>query len=132
FSPDGRTLAAGVQTGAIRFWDTATWEERASLPVHNRGVQALAFSPDGRFLASGGVDSIVAVGPDGRTLGSGEERTVTLVDAATNQVKYVFRNVGTVVDLAFSPDGRTLAAICSAKHPPVRLSAPPTTQSPPP
>jgi WD40 repeat protein len=51
FSPDGNILAAGSQEG-IKLWDVATWRELRTLPGHKYGVFSLAFSPDGRTMAS--------------------------------------------------------------------------------
>lgn len=50
-SPDGRLLASG-SGGAIWLWDTATGHELRVLLGHSHDVIALAFSPDGRSLAS--------------------------------------------------------------------------------
>jgi WD40 repeat protein len=56
FAPDGKTLAAGGgdwdQPGEIKLWDTAKWQERATLK-HDGEVLCLAFAPDGKTLAAG-------------------------------------------------------------------------------
>jgi WD40 repeat protein len=54
-SVDGR-LAAGTADGTIRLWDVRTENECAALRGHLQAVAALAFSPDGKMLASGGRD----------------------------------------------------------------------------
>lgn len=54
FSPDGQRLAVGETTGRIRLLDwRAGREELLQGPREGLGVSALAFSPDGRLLASG-------------------------------------------------------------------------------
>jgi WD40 repeat protein len=69
FSPDGRTLA--LAGDAVRLWEVATGQLRATLIGHARWdvascrlsytgpVSALAFSRDGRCLASGGIDTTI-------------------------------------------------------------------------
>jgi WD40 repeat protein len=52
FSVDGRRLATGSE-GAVNIWD---WRNRKSLnvlPGHDERTISVAFSPDGRLLASG-------------------------------------------------------------------------------
>jgi WD40 repeat protein len=61
FSPEGGTLAIANTLAAgkrydnpIRLWDTASGHDAGELAGHSNGIEALAFSPDGRLLASGG------------------------------------------------------------------------------
>jgi WD40 repeat protein len=69
FSPDLRHFAVVDPTGTrdallsehypIALWDTAAGKERRRLPGHVLPVDALAFSADGKILASGGWDTSV-------------------------------------------------------------------------
>jgi len=54
YCPDGKLIATGSKDRSIKFFDTETGRERASLVGHHDRVTALAFSPDARTLASGG------------------------------------------------------------------------------
>jgi WD40 repeat protein len=62
FSPDGKMLVGGQsiqdkgKPNLIRKWDTATGNELPSLPGHERQIEGLAFSEDGRQLVSVGVE----------------------------------------------------------------------------
>src|SRR5262249_28882004 len=54
-----RLLASAGTDGVITFWDLGKNEQAARLRAANRDVLSLAFSPEGRFLVSGGLDETV-------------------------------------------------------------------------
>ena len=60
FSPDGRRVAS-TGGGTIKLWDVEAGKLHAALPSPNVQVFALAFSPDGRTLVSGGSDHLVHI-----------------------------------------------------------------------
>lgn len=59
-SQDNQTVAAAAGN-VIVMWEVLTGKELGRLTGHERNVLALAFSPDGRFLASGGLGGMLRV-----------------------------------------------------------------------
>ena len=96
FSPDGRTLAAGLLNGRIRLWDVAS-QGPVGRPLGGESTEvvSLAFSRDGTHLASGDIAGEIALWDvaRGRRLRGGLQG-----------------HRGEVIDLAFAADARTLAS----------------------
>jgi WD40 repeat protein/transcriptional regulator with XRE-family HTH domain len=136
-SESGQYLAAANWRGEVRVWE---WEREAgqrlhqAWQAHSAGGSALAFSPVGRQLFSGGWDStvklwdvesgmllwtgwhagsinMVAFAPDGRLLASGGDDTLVQVwdSRSGTLVQRLAGQGGSVYSLTWSPDGRLLA-----------------------
>jgi WD40 repeat protein len=59
WSPDGRTLAVGDRK--IQLFEVATGKLRREFVGHQGAIRSLAFSPNGRLLASGSADTTVLI-----------------------------------------------------------------------
>jgi WD40 repeat protein len=90
-SPDGKSFLTGHDNDqALRLGDVQTGKEIAAFVGHTAGIQAVAFSPDGKQVLSGGKD-----------------QTIRLWDVATRRELRSFANVAdTTRALAFSSDGK--------------------------
>ena len=153
YSPDGTRLAVAsnigiwiydAQTGKELNLFTGHGQEEGSFPPGGNGVSgvysvlSVSFSPDGKTLASAGVDgsirlwdvrtgdtlstleghtswvNSVAFSPDGKTLASGSsDSTIRLWDVRIGDTILILRERGgprRFSSVAFSPDGKTLAS----------------------
>ena len=137
FSSDGQLLASASLDGFVRLWPVFSERKRTSLK-HSGWVESVAFSPNGKTLASGGGDDegfvtlwdvlhnrrintlsghrgiveSVAFSPDGQLLASASrDKTIKLWDIDGQHVRNVPTEHSSVVHaVAFSPDGDTLAS----------------------
>ena len=128
FSPDGKQLAAasGYLNQGVVVWDAAAGTKIRTLAG---GSGRVAYSPDGKFVATGGgkvelwnptsgapireldATDVLAFSPDGRMLAAtGQDKAVRLYDPATgNPIRTL---TGVYADqLAFSPDGTHVAVV---------------------
>jgi WD40 repeat protein len=138
FAPNGSTFATADEDGTIRLWDARTYQQLGGpIETHDQVLEDVAFSPNGKMLAVGGLDgplsmwsvathkelgdpitatNVVSVtfSPNGQILATGDnQRVVRLWSVRTH------RQLGDplttlakeVTEVAFSPDGRTLATL---------------------
>jgi WD40 repeat protein len=95
-APDGRTAAIGTgEDGNLRVMDLATGQVQTPLEGHTRRVDSLAYSADGRQLASASMDGHVIVWEPG----SRKRRVCE------------WKLPGAVVQVAFASDGRHLVTV---------------------
>jgi RNA polymerase sigma factor (sigma-70 family) len=108
FSPDGKLLATSTWEQAVEgprsfkgmdtlhLWELATGNEVLTIPIKEQSddiIYGLAFSPDGKVLASG------------------RSTAIQLWDVATGKELFRYSGHGVIVgSLVFSPDGKALAS----------------------
>lgn len=96
--PASRTykrLASVSEDQTVKIWDLEKRKEVITLKGHDRSVQCVAASPDGALLATGSWDE-----------------TIRMWDLSFEKEAVVLngRRAGPIISLAFSPDGKSLAA----------------------
>jgi WD40 repeat protein len=92
---DGRCLASADASSMVQIWDTGTGRQLASLSTAMRNIQALGWSPDGRYLA--------VAGPGQPTIGIWDTRTF-------KQSASLESHTQGVVSLTWAPDSQRLAS----------------------
>jgi WD40 repeat protein/serine/threonine protein kinase/tetratricopeptide (TPR) repeat protein len=137
FSPNSQQIAGGCKYPRhVKLWNARTGAEIRTIEGHTSDLQTVAFSPDGKRLASAGWDNKIKVwdlasgkgpvtidrhsgvvhqvsfSPDGRFVASASwDGTVGLWDSSSGTEVRTFRgHTGLVHSVAFSPDGERLAS----------------------
>jgi WD40 repeat protein/cell division protein FtsL len=96
-SPDGKLFAMSSHLGYARVWETADWQEAATLRGFKLGTQSVAFSPDGNRLAAGA---------------GAPEAALHLWDVISWQDVLTLSAEGSIFSSTqFSPDGNTLGTM---------------------
>jgi WD40 repeat protein len=147
WSPDGGTLAVGTEDGKIHFVDPATGTTSKSVEAHEAPVSELAWSPDGRTIASTSrstshtdktirlwtLDSDEPVAtwdrrmvqatdvpfstvhivwsPDGKRLASATINSTVVWNVQSEQEQVLTRSNAANAAVAWSPNGKWLAAV---------------------
>lgn len=139
FTPDGKHLASvSGSDSSLRLWDPATGKETARLTA---SVAAAAFARDGSVVVADDdgkakvwhpatntlrnlppdtlpvATNVLAIHPDGRTFAACGAQAVALIDTLSGKTKAELKSPEgqTPIRLAYSPDGRWLAATGNAK-----------------
>ena len=63
FTPDGKNIMTTGQDPDVKFWDAITGDEVKSLTVHNKKVNDVAVSYDGKWIATASQDGTFHVSP---------------------------------------------------------------------
>ncbi len=101
FSPDGSVLASASGDETVKIWHVARGERLDTLGQPEAEQYTVTFSPDGRYILAGGHDNRIRVW---RWVSKDAPRINPLLFAR-------FAHEGAVVQLAYTPDGKTLVSV---------------------
>jgi WD40 repeat protein/transcriptional regulator with XRE-family HTH domain len=134
-SPDGRSIAAGSNSGQVRLWREEGRVAHLTFQGHTDRVTSIAFSPDGRALATAGWEGTVklwdvesgallwttedqrlpvislAINPRGKLVSGSYDGAIQMWDLRTGKhLARLHTPGGRILTLTWSADGRLLAS----------------------
>jgi WD40 repeat protein len=98
-------LASGSEDNTVKLWSVESQKELTTLQGHSSSVNSVAFSPDGKYLASGSSCLFTFLGKLGNLVKLWNVESQK--EVTTLQLQDLFE---TVTSVAFSPDGKYLAS----------------------
>ncbi len=137
FSRDGKTLVSGAADGFVIFWEIPSGRQIRAKKAHPpNGIQAIALSPDGHWLATTGseisikiwdvagdeplhelkghsllINQLAFTADSRRLVSAASDRTIRIWDPAFGHEILVLRGHSRDVwDVAISPDGTRIAS----------------------
>ena len=139
YSPDGNIIGCGGGNGDVQLWDTQTLKLKSTLTGHTARVKSIAYAPNGNTIATASLDGTVRLwdaatgkpkvtltgymrinaamyAPDGKTIVTGnQDGEVHFWDVSTGKLKNTFMGAknGSISNITYSPDGKTIAAVSS-------------------
>jgi WD40 repeat protein len=105
FSPDGKTVLIGGTTNGAQLWRTADWTPLGPVLTHPSQVNAVAFSADGKLVATAGADYSTGASYSARLWRTADGTPVG--PPLTHQ--------GEMRSVTFSPDGTLLVTASADK-----------------
>jgi Tol biopolymer transport system component len=116
-SPDGKSIAVGTVKGYIEIFDIASLKLVRTIDAYagyDAGVEALRYSPDGRFLASGSISLVAHRESDGTFRRRAPPDPIRIWSVTDGTLFQSFSgNLGAINGLEWSPDGQYLASASS-------------------
>jgi serine/threonine protein kinase len=139
-SPDGTSVAMGIDDGTVKIWDVPAARVKSTINAHKGPAWSVALSGDGALMATGSDDAAVklwgpdngqevkslahaaasvrsvAFGPGGRLVTGSRNGNVRIWDTASGkEVAKTQGHTHMVVTVAFSPDGKSVASASGDK-----------------
>jgi WD40 repeat protein len=147
WSPDGARIAIATET-SIQIWDASTGNLLLTYHGQLQGNAILAWSPNGRYIASSGLNdptvqvwditngnlsltykghtaavTAIAWSPDSRRIATGsQDKTVQIWDASKGNTIFTYHgHTGTVGSIAWSPNGQFIASSATESEGPIQI-----------
>lgn len=98
YCPQRHVIASAAEDGSVRLWDAQIGKQMRDIRDHADRAQCVAFSPDGRCLATGGADDVVFI--------------YDPWEQENKEPKALKGHSDIIYQVVFSKDGRTAFTAC--------------------